>query len=61
MAGVPVPDGMVVITREEYSELRTIQQSADYVYGIIHHVAYDPEGEDVVREFALNLLDEWTK
>lgn len=56
----PMPD-TVTISVEEYANLLMIQQSADYVHGIIRHVA-ESEGDLVsAQQFARNLLDEWTK
>lgn len=42
----------------------THNQSCNYVYGILQHVAYDEtEGgiDPAVRVFARNLLDDWSK
>jgi len=51
----------ITISVEEYAELLTIKQSDDYVWGIVQHVAYSPHSTPEVEQFALNLLDEWTK
>jgi hypothetical protein len=56
----PMPE-WVPISIEEHSVLLMTKQSADYVYGIIFEVAYSPNSNKDVKEFALNLLDEWTK
>lgn len=58
----PMPEA-VTISMEEYSNLLMIQQSADYVYGIIVSVAGTPDDIELIdaRSFARNLLDEWTK
>lgn len=40
------------------------KQSCDYVYGILQHVAFDDSDggiDPLVREFARNLLDDWSK
>lgn len=52
---------MVTIPAEEYANLLRIQQSADYVYGIVLHVAESNETLVSAQQFARNLLDEWTK
>ena len=38
-------------------------QSCDYVYGILQHVAYEVDSgiDDEVVNFARNLLDDWSK
>jgi len=58
----PMPEE-VTISIEEYGELLMTTQSADYVYGIIAHVASTPDDVELIdtRSFARNLLDEWTK
>ena len=54
---------LVIITEKEYSNLLMTRQAADYVYGIISEVASTPDDVTLIdtREFARNLLDEWTK
>lgn len=56
----PMPES-VTISAEEYSNLLMTKQSADYVYGIILHVAESDGCAPDARQFARNLLDEWTK
>lgn len=58
----PLPE-TVTISMEEYSDLLTTRLSADYVYGIVHFMAWgtDPSNTMSAKEFAMNLLDEWTK
>lgn len=58
----PMPE-TVTISIEEYSNLLTTQLSADYVYGIVHFMAWDTDPSNTMsaKEFAMNLLDEWTK
>lgn len=56
----PMPEE-VTISVEEYSNLLMARDAADCVYGIIYHIAHDPECDPIGREFALGLLDEWTK
>ena len=56
----PMPEE-VAISVEEYAELLMTKQSDDYVWGIVQHVAYSPHSTPEVKQFALNLLDEWTK
>lgn len=51
----------ITISIDEYAELLTVKMSADYVLGIIHYVAYSPHSTPEVEQFALKLLDEWTK
>lgn len=51
----------VTISMEEYANLLMVQESADYVYGIIHHVVNSDGDLIPTREFAQSLLDEWTK
>ena len=58
----PMPEH-VTITIEEYSDLLMSQQAADYVYGIVFEVANTPDDIELIgtRDFARNLLDDWTK
>lgn len=56
----PMPE-TVTISAGEYANLLMVQQSADYLHGIISHVAGSGDAPDVVQQFARNLLDEWTK
>jgi|KBSSwiStaDraftv2_1062776.scaffolds.fasta_scaffold157347_6 hypothetical protein len=51
----------ITISVEEYAELLTIKQSDDYVWGIVQHVAHSSHSAPEVEQFALKLLDEWTK
>lgn len=56
----PMPE-TVTISTEEYANLLMTAQSNDYVYGIVQHVASSDGSAPAAREFARNLLDEWTK
>lgn len=56
----PMPES-IEISIEEYANLLMTKEAADYVYGIIWGVAYDPHIHGGAKDFARNLLDEWTK
>jgi hypothetical protein len=55
-----IRDGMAIDVMETYA---LHMQSCGYVYGIVQHVAYDES--DMIcngtKNFAKNLLDDWSK
>lgn len=58
----PMPE-TITISTEEYANLLMTQESAYHLHRIIIDVANTPEDVELVdtRQFARNLLDEWTK
>jgi hypothetical protein len=56
-----IRDGMAIDVMETYA---LHKQSCEYVYGIVRDVAYS-EGVETIgegaRNFACNLLDDWSK
>lgn len=52
--------GKAIELLDAYSEHN---QSCSYVWGIVHHVAYEVDSgiDPEVVNFARNLLDDWTK
>lgn len=58
----PMPEDMTIPVGD-YANLLMIQESADYVWGIIKWMADQPDEQPMItaQEFARNLLDEWTK